>query len=98
MATITSASTEAQISAAYLDNVGYEEDGSLSMGKAFVTVVLAMMKRGISRIKHGDEIMEFDNESLRALLEDARQFVADKSGPDAGGAGVRAFDLRGYRE
>jgi len=97
MASITSASTEAQISAAYLDNAGYEEDDSLSMAKAFVTVVLAMMKRGISRIKHGDEIMEFDNESLRALLANARQFVADKSGPDAGGAGVRAFDLSSFR-
>ena len=47
VATISSASTTQQITAAYLDNCGYLEDDDLAMARRFVTAVMAMLARGV---------------------------------------------------
>ena len=48
------------ITAAYRDNMAYAEDGSVTKAKAFVTACTAMLSRGIRRIQHGGEDLEFE--------------------------------------
>ena len=76
MATITSSSTNTQISAAYLDNCGWYEDGNVTMAKAFITVCIAMLSRGIISVNSGDDSMTFSPRDLREMMNDARQFVS----------------------
>ena len=98
MATITSVSTTAEITAAYLDNCGYEEDGSMAMAKAFVTACRAMLTRGIRVIDKGGERMEFATETLQSLITEAQRYARQNAGVDAGGAGTKFADLRDFRQ
>ena len=97
MATLDSTSTDAEITAAYMDNCGYREDDSATMAAAFVTACTAMMVRGISRFQHGEEGMHFSLEDLRALIKDAQAFVREKGGVSAGGAGALHANLQNFR-
>jgi len=75
MATIDSTSTVAEITAAYLDNCGYYEDGSPTMAKVFVTACEAMLQRGIAQINDGEQLLRFSTESLEKAIERAKSFV-----------------------
>lgn len=80
MSSITSASSTAEITAAYLDNCGYLEDDSAAMAARFVTACTAMLARGITRSESPEGgHLEFDPVVLRQLAADARTFVGSKS-------------------
>ncbi len=97
MATLDSSSTTAEIAAAYLDNAGYFEDGSVSKAKAFVTACTAMMTRGITVFEHGGERMEFSPRDLRALSAEAQKYVGSNAGIADGGVGIHHADFREFR-
>jgi len=98
MATITSSSTTADIAAAYLDNCGYYEDSDADMARRFVTVLTAMLSRGMTAFQNGEQRMEFSPRDLREMIREARQFVAANSSPADGGAGVTYCDMQNYRD
>lgn len=91
MATIDSTSTTAQITAAYLDNCGYYEDASASKARAFITACTAMLARGMRAIDHGGERLEFSPADLRALITEARKYIAESTG-NAGGVKFASFE------
>ena len=97
MASLDSTSTDAEVTAAYMDNCGHREDDSATKAAAFVTACTAMMVRGISRFQHGEEAMHFSLEDLRALTKEAQAFVREKAGVSGGGAGALHADLRNFR-
>lgn len=97
MATITSASSLADIQNAYLDNYGYEEDESVSKARAFITVCRAMLGLGIKRIPDGDQVMQFSPASLRAMMNDARRYVAAKDRGRNTGPRVTQISFRNFR-
>lgn len=97
MATVTSASTTAQIAAAYLDNCGYVEDDDSAMAKRFVTACMAMLKRGVRTIEHAGERMEFSPPDLRELIKEANRFIGARAGVAAGGSGVKHASFKDFR-
>jgi hypothetical protein len=95
MATLDSTSTTAEITAAYLDNCGFREDDSAAMARAFITACTAMLARGIRSISHGfGERLDFSPEVLRALIQDAQQFIANDT---ANAGGVKFVSFEDYR-
>lgn len=98
MASISSASSNAQVVAVYMDNCGYREDASASMASAFATACRAMLRRGVRRIEFAGEIMEFEPRVLRDLAREADVYAAADAGPAGGGSGVKHPDFRDFRE
>jgi hypothetical protein len=94
MATITSASSQADIEAAYLDNCGYAEDGSSTMAKAFITACRAMLIHGITGISTGANRMQFEPGALAQQIAEAKRYVQAADGPVGG---VIHADLRDLR-
>ena len=76
MSTLSSSSTWAQVKAAYDDNASYEEDGSASKARAFVTACRIILRRLASRAANGDQEVEFDPKLIQSELNAARQYVA----------------------
>ena len=76
MASVTSATTEAEIIALYLDNCGYEEDGDAAMARRLVTAISAMRMRGMRRIETDGQIIELDPADLRDQMMTARRFAS----------------------
>jgi len=97
MATITSSSTTAQITAAFLDNCGWFEDDDADMARRFVTVCTAMLSRGITEIEFGGERTEYTPSVLRELAADAKLFISGKATVATGGAGVKFTSFEDFR-
>lgn len=78
MATITSASTLAEIEAAYLDNLSYDTDNSLPKAYAFREAARALrLKRPQSASSGPGSVSNFDIDAdLRAVAE----FIAGAEG------------------
>ncbi len=101
MSSLSSASTTAQVLAAYADNCSYEEDASTSKCQAFITAVRLLLspahslKRSVHGGRGGNEI-ELSPELLRAELQDARQWLANQNAADSGG--VTHADFTDFRE
>ncbi len=82
----------------YLDNCGYREDDSVPMARALITVVTAMMSRGINEMSHGGEVIRFTMDGLQWLIEDAKKFVAAARDTADGGSGALHVDFRRFRD
>ena len=98
--TIDRTTTQAELNRLYLDNCGYEEVGGSSgaaMAKVFVTVCLAMLRRGIRAIEEGDTKYEFTPTILRDLIKDARRFAAANDTSSATGPRVTHFSFENFR-
>jgi hypothetical protein len=79
MSSLTSNSTIAEVKAAYVDNASYDEDGSVTKARAFITAVRIMLswpKR--ERLGGGGSASEFevDTIELRRQLDEAKDYVA----------------------
>ena len=105
MSTIDSSSTAAQVRAAMADNASYEEDGSVSKCKAYITacrVWLTNFAFDESEVGQGGSRQRLDkiNEGIREGLEDARNWLADQPATDVtlATAGYSKIDLSGGRE
>lgn len=97
MATITSSSSTAQISAAFLDNCGYREDGDADMARAFITVCMSMLNRGITEVESGSERTEYTPSILMDLSKEAQKYIAQNATVAAGGAGVKFTSFEDFR-
>lgn len=104
MSTVSSASSLAQVRAAYEDAASYEEDASVPKARAFITAANVLMLRLSSEAAEGSERVRLD-ENLRQLsqaIDNARKWIAsnpDASGGGAGnGAGVRHVDFSNFRD
>lgn len=102
MSTLSSASTLAQVQAAYDDNASYAEDNSVAKCKAFITACRMLIRRTPVRAVHGGrgagEELESSIELIRKELEAAKGWLAESGDSDEGGAGgVRHFSFAEYR-
>lgn len=100
MSSLSSASTIAQVEAAYADNASYLEDGSVSKCKAFITACTLLLQARPSKATHGGagaESIELNLDVLQKQLESARQWFVANGGTSAG-SGVQFVDLGNYRE
>lgn len=77
MSTLTSASTNDEVWAAYDDNASYEEDGDRAKALAFVTACHILIRRRATRsVGAARTELEFDAQGLREELLAARRWLA----------------------
>ena len=96
MSSLSSSSTLAQIKAAYADNASYEEDGSVSKARAFVTACRLLILRLPALAEQvGHSKIENDVAQFRKELEAAQGYIATTS--ENQGQVIHA-DLGGYRD
>lgn len=93
--TISSASTTAQITAAYLDNCSYFEDESATKARAFVTACAAMLSRGMRVLQNGEERLELDPQTLRLLMQQAQEYAGRMGGVSTSDKRARSGFTRG---
>lgn len=94
MSTLSSASTLEQIQAAYDDTASYEEDGSESKCRAFITAARMLLNRYPLEAAHaGGPSLRLPVESIRAELNEARSWL---SAHVSGGA-VRMASFEEFR-
>jgi len=102
VSTLSSASTIAEVQAAYDDNASYEEDASTAKCRAFVTACRFLLRRIPKRAVHGGrgggEEIETDPTQIAAELAKAQRWLAAHAGPSAGGAGAIYGDFRDMRQ
>ncbi len=76
MSTLSSASTVAEIEAAVLDNVSYEEDGSTAKAKALLTACNAWLVTHPRASGKGGANFQLAPEEVRFIAEQARRWLA----------------------
>jgi len=99
MSSLSSASTFDQVVASYKDNASYEEDGSVSKARAFVTacrLLIVMLPKRTRGPEDGE--LETDPTRLTKEMEEARQWIANNSSSSASSGAVRLPDFNdGFR-
>lgn len=97
MSTLSSASTNAQVEAAYDDNASYAEDASVTKAKAFITACRIILRRKSGRSGKSGAFVEFDRNLIRQELQAAQAYVsANDTTAGAGGAGVKILSVRDF--
>ena len=95
MSTLTSASTPADIQAAYADNASYAEDGDVAKAKAFVTACRMLLGLTPSRMSTAPGVSLYVNlEVVERQLNAAQKYVTLRA---SASSGVRQFDFGGFR-
>lgn len=100
MSTLSSSSTLQQVLDAYVNSASYEEDNDLAKARAFITACRILSEQRPVEHAHGGrgaESIRFDPEQLPGEIKAARQFIAARVGVNNGGAGVKHYDLSGFR-
>jgi len=81
MSSLTSASTLADIKAAYADNASYLEDGSAVKARLFITacrlLLLALPKRAMKGGRTSGEEIELDPSLLAGQINEAKRFLTE---------------------
>jgi len=97
MSSLTSASTLAQIKAAYADNASYQEDADVAKARAFVTACRLLLLKTPSKVMHGKAGgIEFSVASIQQQLDAANRWLAcSLAAADGGGITFPSFD--GFR-
>lgn len=95
MSTITSASSEQDIRDAYLDNCGYMEDESPVKAAKLVTVLMAIMMKGLIRVDIDGDVTEFDPSLMKDLLDQANAYITSQSSTGSYRLFEPAADFRG---
>lgn len=80
MSTLSSASTRAQVLAAYADNASYEEDASIAKCKAFITACRFLLSpqhlvKQAGKGGGGGEMVETDQVLIRDEMTTARAWL-----------------------
>lgn len=90
---LTSASSIDDIIAAYVDNVGYDANGSVSQAQAFAQACRILLIKIPKRTRHGHgSEIEIDPATIRAELKAAQAYIAAHS------SGVIHADFTDFRE
>ena len=97
MSTFTSASTYAQVTAAYDDNASYEEDASVAKAKSFITACRFILRRVPTRSGKGaGGETEFDQTIVRDEMDKARRWLGGQTSAGGGGGAIYG-DFRDMR-
>lgn len=78
MATLDSSSTLAEIEAAYLDNVSYEEDNSTSKAAAFITACKMLLLKRPSQMSAGGSVTFGSQADIQKELDNAKRWLSQK--------------------
>lgn len=105
MASISSTSTLDEIRAAYLDNVGYAEDGSATKCRAFITACRALLLRMPAEQGTRESHQKMNPELIQKEIAAAESWLTatgnSLSGGSSGGATsgslVTRADFRNFR-
>lgn len=98
MSALSSASTAAEVRAAYMDNASYEEDGSATKAAAFITACRLLLLMMPKLINQGSAQLATSPDQIRAEMTRAQAWYATNAETSAGGNGsVRYADLRDFR-
>lgn len=99
MATLSSASTLAEIKAAYADNASYEEDASPAKARIFVTACRLLILNLPAMAVHSGESVTLNPALIAAEMKQARTWLATSAEAlaDSGGA-VRHCDFGSFRD
>ena len=97
MSSIDSTSTIAHIEAAYMDNLSYEEDGSVAKCKAFVTACRAWLVKHPRSQAHAGEELQLNVEAVSEALKEARAWLSVNRGVTDGGYGMKTAGFDGFR-
>jgi hypothetical protein len=95
---LSSASTDAQVWAAYDDAASFQEDLDVAKARAFVTACRILLRRRPTSTSTDGLTVAFDDQSVRDELRRAEQFVADAGESNAGQRHTRHFDLSRLRD
>jgi hypothetical protein len=93
MASLDSSSTLAEIEAAYLDNVSYEEDNSTAKAAAFITACKMLLLKRPSSLSAGGSVTFGSQSDIRAELEAAQRWLSQSQE----GGSVKHLDFRNVR-
>ena len=94
--TLSSASTDSEVWAAYDDNASYEEDVDRAKAAAFITAGRILIRRRPKRIEIDGKSGEFDEIAIRQAMSEARQWLALH--PSSSTPSVRYGDLSNLRD
>lgn len=97
MATLTSASTLAEVKAAYIDNASFEEDGSVSAAKTFVTACRILLLQLPKEAAKGGESLTLSIEQIHAEMKRAQVWVNANGGNGPAG-GVLHTSFENFRD
>ncbi len=96
MASVSSASTDAQVWAAFDDNAGFEEDSSATKAAAFVTACRVLLRRRPVSVSVDGLSTAFDGAAIRAELDRAIRYL--QSNRASAGGKVKHLDFSGLRD
>lgn len=100
MSTLDSASTLAEIHASYDDSASWEEDGDAAKAAAFVTACRFILRLAVKESQGGKSQtaeMEFDFESIRNEMAEARKYIGQQSAGSSSNPNVVHSDWGGLR-
>ena len=98
MSSLSSASTLAQIKAAYLDNASYQEDADVAKARAFITACRMLLLKLPQHAAQGDGVeVTLDVRVIRDEMNAAKRWLAN-SAPGALGGGVRVASFQFFRD
>ncbi len=103
MSTLSSASTDAEIRAAYDDNASYEEDNSSSKARTFVTACRLLLRRMPKMATHSAIQLALSPDLVQNELLYAQQWLAVNSCAGGSGnssgvnGGVKHFSFEWFR-
>lgn len=84
MSMLSAASTFAEIEAALLDSLGYEEDGSAARAAACLTACKCWLVRSAASLGHGAASVTLNAGFVEKELEAARQWLQARAGTNPG--------------
>lgn len=96
MSTLTDASTDTQVWAAYDNNASYEEDSDRTKALAFLTACRFLIRRKPKRMFYNQKGSDFDEVAIREEMNAARGWL--DLHPASTTAAVRYGDLAGFRD
>lgn len=95
--TLSSASTLSDIKAEYADTCSYEEQGSTSLAKRFVTACRLLLLKLPKSGGHNGATVDMSTDLIHQQLQDAQQYVAAADSTQNRGGGVVHVDFDDYR-
>ncbi len=95
---LTSASTDAQVWAAYEDNCGYAESSSPTMAADFVQAAMMLLRRLPKQMGQQGGSVANNPEMIQAEIQTARQWLAVNGTRGVRPGGVGYFSLTNSRQ
>lgn len=102
MSYVTSASTDAQVRAAYQDNASYDVEGDATKCKRFIVAARILLQREPQSAGRGGSAVSLDKQSVREALDRAEDWLGSNApvavAGSSGNSSTRFKDFRGFRD